>query len=102
MTAIRVEGAEGLVHQQDLRVDRERAADRDALLHAAGELARVLAREPLQAERAEETRRDRAPALRVHAAELEAELDVLERRPPGAQARVLEYGRGAPRVGARD
>src|SRR5437867_3722971 len=97
-----VEGAEGLIHQEDLRVDRERAADRDALLHAPGELARVLAREPLEAERAEELRRDRAPALGGHAPELEAELHVLERRPPGKEARVLEHGRDAARVGPRD
>src|SRR2546425_9202824 len=97
-----VEGAEGLIHQEDLCVDRERAADRDALLHAPGELARVLAREPLEAERAEEVRRDRAPALGGHAPELEAELHVLERRPPGKEARVLEHGRNAARVGPRD
>src|SRR5213083_534763 len=97
-----VEGAEGLIHQEDLRVDRERAADRDALLHAPGELARVLAREPLEAERAEELRRDRAPALGGHAPELEAELHVLERRPPRKEARVLEHGRDAARVGPRD
>src|SRR5213080_1428795 len=59
-----VEGAERLVHQEDLRVDGERAADRDALLHAPGELAGVLLREALEAERAEERRRDRAPARR--------------------------------------
>src|SRR5437773_6673668 len=41
-------------------------------------------------------------ALRVHAPELEAELDVRERRPPGKEARILEHGRDAPRVGARD
>src|SRR3989441_2674422 len=57
-----VEGAERLVHQEDLRVDGERAADRDALLHAPGELAGVLLREALEAERREELRRDRAPA----------------------------------------
>ena len=35
-----VERAERLVHQQERRVERERAGDRDALLHAAGELPR--------------------------------------------------------------
>ena len=37
----RVDGAEWLVHQQDVRVDRESAGDADALLLAARELARV-------------------------------------------------------------
>ena len=40
-----VERAERLVHQQDRRLERERARDRDALLHPAGELVRVVARE---------------------------------------------------------
>src|SRR6058998_1662291 len=97
-----VEGTERLVHQEDLRVDGERAADRDALLHAPGELTWVLLREALEAERAEERRRDRAPARRRRARELEAELHVLEHRAPGKEARVLEHGRGAARVGASD
>ena len=37
----RVDGAEGLVHQEDVRVDRQSAGDADALLLAARELARV-------------------------------------------------------------
>src|SRR5213596_2038063 len=97
-----VEGAERLVHQEDLRVDGERAADRDALLHAPGELARVLLREALEAERREELRRDRAPARRRRAPELEAELHVLEHRAPGKEARILEHGRDPTRVGAGD
>ena len=32
---LRVERAERLVHQQDMRIDRQRAGDRGALLHAA-------------------------------------------------------------------
>src|SRR5438046_3502757 len=97
-----VEGAERLVHQEDLRVDGERAADRDALLHAPGELARVLLREALEAERREELRRDRAPARRRRAPELEAELHVLEHRAPGKEARILEHGRDPTRVGTGD
>src|SRR5207249_6154996 len=97
-----VEGAERLVHQEDLRVDGERAADRDALLHAPGELAGVLLREALEAERREELRRDRAPARRRRAPELEAELHVLEHRAPGKEARILEHGRDPTRVGAGD
>src|SRR5207247_1841327 len=83
----------------DLRVDGERAADRDALLHAPGELAGVLLREALEAERREELRRDRAPARRRRAPELEAELHVLEHRAPGQEARNLEHGPDPPPVG---
>ena len=43
-----VERAERLVHQQDLRLRGERARDRDALAHAAGELGRIA---PLEAVR---------------------------------------------------
>ena len=41
-----VEGAEGLVHQQELRLEAEGARDGDPLLHAAGELPGEL---PLEA-----------------------------------------------------
>ncbi len=37
----RVERAERLVHQQHLRLGRERAGDADALLLAAGKLVRI-------------------------------------------------------------
>ena len=37
-----VERAERLVHQQHLRVERERTSNRDALAHAAGKLRRHL------------------------------------------------------------
>ena len=40
-----VERSERLVHEQDRRVDRERTGDGDALLHAARQLPRVVARE---------------------------------------------------------
>ena len=43
-----VERAERLVHQEQRRLERERARDRDALLHAAGELPGVVVAEPLQ------------------------------------------------------
>ena len=38
---LRIERRERLVEQQHARLDRERARERDALLHAAGELVRV-------------------------------------------------------------
>ena len=43
-----VERAERLVHQDDLGIVREHARDRDALLHAAGELMRIGIDESLQ------------------------------------------------------
>ena len=37
----RIERAERLVHQQDLRIARQRPADAGALLHAAGQLVGI-------------------------------------------------------------
>ncbi len=44
----RVQRAERFVHQQQLGVVDKRAADRDTLAHAAGQLMRLLAREIVQ------------------------------------------------------
>ena len=52
-----VEGAERLVHQQDGRVQGERAGDRHALLHAARELPRVVLGEFLEADQAQQRAR---------------------------------------------
>ncbi len=43
-----VERGERLVHQQDLRLGRERARDRDALAHAAGQLRGIAALEAVR------------------------------------------------------
>jgi hypothetical protein len=37
----RVEGAEGLVHQHDRRIERQHARDRHPLAHAAGQVLRI-------------------------------------------------------------
>ena len=61
----RVERRERLVHQHDLRLDRERARDADALLHAAGELGRALVLGAGEADEVDEFLRLRArPAAR--------------------------------------
>ncbi len=59
-----VERAEGLVEQQDARLDRERARERNALALAAGELARIAVGEPVELNEIEQLldpRTDRAP-----------------------------------------
>ena len=43
-----VQRAERLVHEQHLRFARERLRERDALLHAAGQLTRIAVLEPFQ------------------------------------------------------
>ena len=43
LARLRVERSERLVHQQDRRVHHERAHEADALLHAPGQLVRIMA-----------------------------------------------------------
>ena len=50
----RVERAERLVHQERAGVVGEHARDRDALLHAAGELARIAVGETFETDQLEE------------------------------------------------
>src|SRR3989441_3486268 len=81
-----VEGAERLVHQEDLRVDGERAADRGALLHAPGELAGVLLREALEAERRGGVPPAAAPARRPPAPPPPARPPLLPHPAPAGKA----------------
>ena len=60
----RVERAERLVHQQERRIEQQRAAERGALLHAARQLARQLLGEPVQARHLEQLA-GRAPGRRA-------------------------------------
>ena len=48
-----VEGGEGLVHQQDARIDRQGAGEIDALLHAAGKLMGIVIFKTVQADQVE-------------------------------------------------
>src|SRR6266851_5874341 len=87
-----VERRERLVHQQDFWPERERAADRDALLHAAGQFMWISVLEPLEPG-------DLQPAPRFlfaldlrHATSrnLHRQDDVLQRGAPRQQQRALE------------
>ena len=71
-----------LVHQQHLRVDRERAGDADALLHAAGQLIRPPVDAVAQTDQRQIFHRGVAQRRTAHAFHLQAELDVLERGEP--------------------
>src|SRR5215831_15276669 len=93
-----VERAERLVHQEDLRVERQRAPDRDALLHPARQLARIFLGEAGKPERPQQLAGGPAATLGRYPLELEAELDVLERGPPREEAGLLEHGRHPPRI----
>src|SRR5256884_2670922 len=87
----RVERRERLVHEQDVRIGRERPREPDALLHAAGELA-AIALGPLREPDERQLLVDDAPALLGRVApQLEPEADVVAHRPPRQQAELLEH-----------
>ena len=99
-----VERAERLVHQQQRRREGERARDRDALLHAARELPRVVVLEAGQLDEVEQLAHALVAAAPVPAEQLERQRDVAARpcasrraRRPGRRSR--SRGRAAP--GAR-
>ena len=91
LAGLRVERGERLVHQQHVRLVGEAAGDRDALLHAAGQLVRVAVGEAGEADELEHLAgAARARLRRPTALDLEAELDVGLRGAPGEQRVLLE------------
>ena len=85
-----VQRAERLVHQQQRRPARERAGDRHALLHAAGELARVVPGEVGEADELEQLERLRAALAPCPARAGQRQLDVALHRAPLEQPGLLE------------
>ena len=85
-----VQGAERLVHQQQRRVERERAGDRDPLLHPAGELPWVVVLEALELDQLEQLPYARRTLLAAPLQQLERQRDVLRDRAPVVEHRLLE------------
>ncbi len=103
-----IEGAEGLVHQQDAGPAHQGAGNGDALLHAAGELIRIGLGHGRQAHAIQQgvgpARCDfdvRRSAFARMSGELPGELDVFRDRQPGIQAVVLKHHRAVD-PGAQD
>src|SRR5215218_1479880 len=92
----RVEGAEWLVHEQDVGALRQRAGQLHALPHSARQLVGQLALEPLEMDDLQQLTHAGAPLRLRHSLELERELDVAVRGEPREQGRLLEHERGAP------
>ena len=87
-----VERGERLVAQQDIRLDREGARDRDALAHAAGQRVRIIVLVAGEAEPREPAPRQCLRAsLGIDVEDLQAEQHVVERGAPGHQPVVLEH-----------
>ncbi len=98
----RVERAERLVEQENLRPRRKAPGDRCALSHAAGELVRIRLFEPLEPDQCEETARDLALLFLRRAALQESNRNVRFDREPREQAVILkprcrDAGSGRPR-----
>ena len=72
----RIKRRERLVHQQHSRIVGERARDRDALLHSAGQVMRIGVGELLKLDQLELLVRDLLALLPWHALHLEAERDI--------------------------
>src|SRR5581483_10778920 len=69
----------------------ERARERDALHHAAGELLRISFLEAREADFGDEVPRDLRALGRRHAADLQPELDILAHAEPGEERVRLEH-----------
>src|SRR5579884_1009922 len=98
---LRIERAEGFVHQQDRRIEGERARNRGALLHAAGKLRGIAVLEALQADELDEVLRALLALRLRHPLPLETVENVAAHRLPRKQGEVLEDD-AAIGAGARD
>ena len=97
---MRIHGRERLVHQQDVRLDRQRARKAAALLHAAGHLVGKCILEAGQADQLDEFRHLAFDVRFRCARHPQAIGDVLEHGLPGKQPEVLEHhGDAGDRLG---
>ena len=87
----RVERAERFVHQQDVGVVGEHARDGDALLHAAGKLARIARCGLLQADELQILRGGRLDLAARELALPRPERDVVAHVHPGKQRVILKH-----------
>ena len=94
------ERAERLVHQHDVRVEREQPRQRDPLLHAAAQLARIEVGEAREVNEIEIFARLGQSARAWAGPSSRAASDVLDRGEPGKQRELLEHhaaiGAGRP------
>ena len=91
LAGLRVEGGERFVHQQHIRVVGQRAGNRYALAHAAGQLVRVARGEAIEAHQLQVFAGSFQPPGLGHPADLQAHGNVVEHRAPGQQCIALEH-----------
>ena len=97
-----VEGAERLVHQQNAGFKAQRAGERRALAHAAGELPGIVVGKIVETDGFEGAPRPRVTLGARYALEEHAEIDVLGDRIPGKQRVLLEHEGNVARHRASD
>ena len=85
-----VEGAEGLVHEEDFGLDNEGAGEADALAHAAGELLGVGGLEAVEADGVEDLEGEAAALGGLDATGFEGGFDVFEDGEPREEGEALE------------
>jgi hypothetical protein len=94
---LRIERAERLVEQQDVRLHHQRAGDADALAHSAGQLAWILVFETCEIDCGNRPARLFFTLGPRYAAQLETERDVLDHAEPRKQIEGLpDRGHGGP------
>src|SRR5271166_4875408 len=87
----RVERAERLIHQHELRIEQQRAAYRNTLPHAARQFPGVAMLEPRQAEQFERLNRLRPPFAHPEPVDFDRQEHVLQHRAPIEQDIALEH-----------
>src|SRR3546814_5279226 len=87
----RVERREGLVEEPDLRLHRQRAGDADALLLAAGQLARIIGLAALEADQLDDLAGARLAGGTADTLHLQRKADVLQPREMRQQGRSEEH-----------
>jgi len=86
-----VQRREGLVHQEDVRVDHQGAGQADTLTHAAGELLGIGVLETVEADQVDGRERPLSAYLSRRAFGLQPELYVLLHSQPWEQREALEH-----------
>src|SRR5437879_3719667 len=86
----RGQSAEGLVQEEQRRIEEERPAEGGPLLHTTGQLARQLGLEAAEPDELEQLVRAVTVALRLEAGQLGREEHIVENGPPLEQHRRLE------------
>src|SRR5688572_30748688 len=84
-TSERIQRSKGLVHEENRRIIGKRSGDRNALLHASGELMWIGTGELFEIHQSEKSKSDLGPILLRDALHLQTELDVPLSRSPRKQ-----------------